>query len=196
MSSAVFPDLPGLTWTITRTPIWKTLKQTVASGLENRVGLWSLPQWQWTLIYEFLRSSAAFGELQSLVGFFNARQGSYDTFLFRDPSDCSVTGQQIGIGDGTTASFQLVRSFGGFTEPVKEVNGTPVVYANGVAVSGWAVGNTGIVTFDSAPASGAVVSADINYYWRVRFVDDQYDFDNFMYQLWECKKLQLISVKS
>ena len=41
-----------------------------------------------------------------------------------------------------------------------------------------------------------IISADFTYYFRCRFVDDKYDFENFMFRLWELKKLAFISVRS
>ena len=55
---------------------------------------------------------------------------------------------------------------------------------------------TGLVTFNTAPASGLTITADYSYYFRCRFIDDSYAFENFMFQLWQLKKLTFISVRS
>lgn len=39
-------------------------------------------------------------------------------FQFVDPNDNAVVAQPVATGDGGTTVFQLVRTFGGFTEPV------------------------------------------------------------------------------
>ena len=54
---------------------------------------------------------------------------------------------------------------------------------------------TGIVTFAAPPPYGRVIAADFSYYFRCRFTDDSYDFNNFMLRLWELKKLTFISVR-
>ena len=120
MSDTQFPNLSGLSWDVARTPTFRTLTQTSASGLELRAAFWSRPRWQWSLSYDLLRADAT-ADLQTLAGFFLARQGSCDSFLYTDPNDKAVTGQAIGTGDGTTTAFQLVRSFGGYLEPVTAV---------------------------------------------------------------------------
>lgn len=196
MGTAIFPTLKGLEWPATRTPIFKTLAQQSASGDEVRASLWSLPRWQWTLSFNFLRDNSN-NEFRTLVGFFLARRGSFDSFLFDDLTDESVVGQPIGTGDGSTTSFQLVRSFQGFTEPVFNTKGTSTIYKNGVVVpsANWSV-TTGVLTFTAAPASGAVITGDFGYRWPVRFVSDQYDFGYFMDKLWEQKQLDFISVKN
>lgn len=193
MSTEVFPILAGLEYPVVRTPIFRTLIQETASGNETRAALQTYPRWKWTLSFNFLRDDAH-DEFRTLVAFFLARQGSYDSFLFYDADDNAVTGQPIAHGDGSTKGFQLVRSLGGFTEPVLH----PVfltVYVNAVPNTNWSYSGPGFITFAAAPASGAVITADLSHLWPVRFVADQYDFAKFMNRLWEQKKLDLISLK-
>jgi len=195
MSNAVFPALPGLKWDIKKTPEFSTCVQTSASGKENVTAYWSYPRWQFELSYELLRDTGV-SELKTLMGFFLQRQGRFDSFLFNDTSDNSITGQQIGVGDGSATRFQLVRTLGGFVEPMKAINGTPTIYLAGIAqASGWSVDSSGIVTFSTAPGTGVSITADFTYYFRCRFLQDTSEFSQFMYQLWENKKVQFKSIK-
>lgn len=118
MSNDVFPTLPGLKWGTNKQPIWATKVLTAASGRETRGSFQSFPRWRFTLSYEFLRAGGGFSELQHLVGFFNQRMGSFDSFLYRDPNDYLVTDQELGTGDGSRVEYRLVRTLGGFVEPV------------------------------------------------------------------------------
>lgn len=118
MSNDVFPMLPGLKWGTNKQPIWATKVLTAASGRETRGSFQSYPRWKFTLSYEFLRAGGGFSELQQLVGFFNQRMGSFDSFLYRDPNDYQVTDQALGTGDGSRVEYRLVRTLGGFVEPV------------------------------------------------------------------------------
>jgi len=118
MSNQTYPVLPGLDFGTVRTPVWKTEILTAASDRETRGTYVTYPRWKFTLKYEFLRGAAAYAELQTLVGFFNQMGGSFDNFLFRDPSDYTVSAQAIGLGDGSNKDFRLVRARGGFVEPV------------------------------------------------------------------------------
>lgn len=196
MSDAIYPTLPGLTWSFIRTPIWKTTIQTTQSGRELRAANMSYPVYKYTLTYDVLRSGAGFTELQTLIAFFNARSGSYDSFLFSDPDDGTVTGQLFGTGDGVTKAFQLVKAFGGYTEPVIAVNTITQVTVAGTATAAYTVNNdTGILTFTTAPASGAALGWTGSFYYRCRFVADTYDFEKFMQNLWLLQKVDFQSVK-
>jgi uncharacterized protein (TIGR02217 family) len=197
MSDSVFPSLPGLTWGTTKTPEWKTIVQESVSGKELAASLMTYPRWTYTLSYEFLRSGAQ-AELQTLVGFFNARRGKFDDFLYTDPDDNAVTAQQFGTGDGTSTVFSLVRTYGGFTEPVQNLNSAPSIYVNGVLktlTTDYTISSLGVVTFVNAPASSAALTWSGTYYWRVRFLQDSSEFTNFMQQLYSAKKISFKTVK-
>lgn len=195
MGNSVFPVLPGLAWNVLKTPQWSTQIQRAKSGRELRASLFTRPLWSIRMSYELLRSGAQ-QELQQLVGFFNARQGSFDSFLYADPDDNAVTQAMFGTGDSSTKQFQLLRPYGGFVEPVAALQAAPIIFVNGVQSAGATADvNTGIVSFTAAPAVGAALTWTGSYYWRMRFVKDSIDFNQFMKQLWEAKTVELISVK-
>ena len=73
------------------------------------------------------------------MGFFLQLQGQFGTFLYTDPDDNTVTGQAFATGDGSTTSFTIERSLGGFLEPVGWVTSIANVYLNGAAQSGSAL---------------------------------------------------------
>lgn len=202
MSTQVFPSLPGLGFTWIRRPVWSTLKQRSVSGKRSALALWSYPLYEWELTYEFIRSSAGFPEWQQLQAFFNARSGAFDTFLLTDPDDNSVTDQAIGTGDGVVTDFQLVRTLGGYVEPILAPNLITNIKAAGVTVNpadytvnNWGTTTPGLVVFDSPPANGAALTATYSYYFPVEFVDDSLDFEKFMNQLWELQGVNLRSIK-
>lgn len=196
MSQAVFPALAGLAWNITKSPGWNTKVQRSDGGKELRASFYSEPLWRWVLQYEVLRAATAFTELQTLMGFYNARQGMFDSFLFSDPDDNAVTAESFGTGDGVTTAFQLKRAIGGFAENVFDLNGTPSIYKNAVfQSSGYTVSASGLVTFASAPANGVLLTWTGGYYWRVRFDQDSAEFNKFSVALWDMKQLAFVSVK-
>lgn len=141
MSNDVFPALPGLMWGTTRTPIWATKVLTASSGRELRASFQSYPRYRYLMKYEFLRERGGHAELQSLLGFFNQMGGSLDSFLFQDDSDYTATDQALGVGDGTTSEFRLVREYGGFVEPVLAPNDIWMYLDRGVALGKWRVAN-------------------------------------------------------
>ncbi len=196
MSNAIFPALAGLEYPVVRTPIFKTLTQQSSSGEENRVALWTSPRWQWTLSFNFLRDGAN-NEFRTLVAFFLERRGSYDSFLFSDPDDNSISGQTLGTGDGTTTSFQLIRNFGGYIEPVLAPDSSNIaVSVGGSPTTAYNLETGGVVQFTTPPPAGAAVTATFGYFWPCRFLADQVDFSKFMNRLWEQKKLDFISLKN
>ena len=203
----IFPALPGLAWSVSKSPTFQTRIQRAVSGRELRALDYPYPLWQFTLVFDFLRDNPAAGydELRTLMGFFMRCQGAFGTFLFQDPSDDRISGQQIGTGDTLRTGFQLQRTMGktlpggGFLEPIVAPNVVSAVYFNGIVQdpAGYSVDPmTGVVTFNVAPGSGITITADYSYYFRCRFVDDSYAFENFMSQLWQLKKLTFISVRS
>lgn len=198
MSNAVFPTLIGLEWNIERTPIWNNLLLESASGKDATLALWSFPKYQYKLSYAFL-NDATTTDLKTIIGFFNSRLARYDSWLYQDPGDqTSATQQNIGTGNGSNKAFQLVRVYGGFVEPIQNVNGNPLIYVNGVLktlTTDYTVGPTGIITFVSAPGNGLAVTATFNFYWRCRFLQDQTTFNEFMANLWENKSLEFKTVK-
>jgi uncharacterized protein (TIGR02217 family) len=205
--TAIFPALPGLGWSVTKTPRFAGRIQQAVSGREVRVLDQPYPIWTWTLTYSLLRDKwdtrgtgglgSGFDELRTIAGFFLARQGTFQPFLFDDPTDNTVAAQLIGTGNSTTTAFQLARSMGGFAEPMTAPNSVAAIHFNGVhqdPASYTVDAETGQVTFTAAPPAGQIITADFTYRFRVRFADDSAEFENFMYQLWQLRQIKLQSV--
>lgn len=204
MSSQVFPSLPGLAFPVKRTPVWQSRVQTSVSGKRTRLTDWSFPRWKWELTYDFLLQGTSGGstrtDFANLAGFFNARQGMFDPFLYTDADDNSASNQGLGIGDGSTVAFQLVRSFGGFVEPIYAPNAVSQVTLNGTPTSAytlnsWGAPNPGTIVFNSAPGAGVTIAASFTFYFPVTFNEDSMDFEKFMAALYLAKKVTFESVK-
>ncbi len=193
MSDAIFPSMPGIKWGSTKTPIWSTKVQKTASGRELRAAYYSYPVWKFSLSYEVLRANAL-AELQTMVGFFNARQGSFDSFLYEDPEDSAVVNQGFGAVIAGQTKYQLVRAIGGNTEPITAPKGTPAISVGGVtktAGTDYTVNNsTGVVTFLTPITAGQQLTWTGGFYFRVRFLQDSVDFERFLHQLWSLKKIE------
>lgn len=198
------PSLPGLSWSRHKKPGFSTRVASHVSGREVRVALMSYPLYEFEAVYNGLASSAtpAFAglgaaSLQSLMGFFLQLQGQFGTFLYTDPDDNTIAAQAFASGDGTTTSFTMMRTLGGFLEPVGWVTSVPNVYLNGVAQSAgsYSLAAPNTLTFSSAPGSGLTVSADFSYAFNCRFLDDRMDFEEFMSNLWRLDSMKFRSVK-
>lgn len=198
MGNAVFPTLPGLAWNVGKRPQFKTIAHRAVSGKEARASLMAYPLWTFRLPFEVLRDGLQGNDFDTLLGFVLARKGSFDSFLYADPSDPGVTGQQFGTGDGTTTQFQLVRTlgYGGhtFIEPVQNVLAVTDISDAGSTVSpaNYSIGTTGVVTFTAPPVSGHALTWTGTYYYRCRFLEDEHDFNQMMKDLWELKKLEFV----
>lgn len=198
MGNAVFPSLAGIGWNIHRRTMFNNSRPRAVSGREVAFSYQVYPLYEFELNYEFLRAGSQV-ELQTIAGFFESRQGSFDSFLFTDWLDNGVTDMQFGTGDGTTTQFQLTRAFGagGFTyaAPVQNVNTLTNIKKAGVTqtlTTHYTISATGLVTFVTAPAAAAALTWSGTFYYRCRFKDDIMDLQNFMYQLWDLGQVVLI----
>lgn len=224
MSNLLFPKIRGLGWSITKNPTFSTDIQSSLAGREVRIQNYQNPIWEFTLAYEYLLNDPKFRDdseqtpLETLVGFFLARGGQFDDFLLNETDltqrleDSVYSGQPIGTGDGVTTAFQLVRNFGGFLEVCQNpANQSATVYVNGVKKTQGTdyIVALGLVTFTAAPAASAAITADFVFLHRVRFdigtsrssasassgTREGIEFSNFYFNLYECKEVQLISVR-
>ncbi|HFC3036785.1 TPA: DUF2460 domain-containing protein [Neisseria gonorrhoeae] len=198
MGNAVFPTFPGLKWGRKKTAVWSTGTQKSASGREFRTAYYTYPQWRFSLSFEVLRTKASVNELEKLAGFFNARKGSFESFLYEDPADNAVTDQPVGNTVQGVARYQLVRSMGGFIEPVSAVKERPAVKVGGTALAygrDYTVTDKGVLVFNTPQPPGRPITWTGGFYFRVRFTSDTVDFENVLGSLWAAKKIEFMSVK-
>ena len=189
----VFPSLVGLKFDRKKSPTFSTqIKQSI-NGYETRTANMAFPIWKFELDFEFLRENAPINELRALAGFYLQAKGAFETWLFTDPSDNKVTNQMFAVGDGISKSFQLVRNFGGFIDLIQAPNEITVTI-NGIPTTAYTK-NKGVITFTNAPASGTSIAWNGTFYFPCRFEEDNMEFNNFMHQLWEAKKVAFRSVK-
>lgn len=110
--------------------------------------------------------------------------------------------QQIGMGDGTTTNFALVKAYGSGPETylrriVKPVANTIRVALNGAEqFTGWAADvTTGIVSFDAAPDAGVTITAGFEFDTPVRFDADMLDVTLDLERLGSITAIPLIEVR-
>lgn len=201
MSSLVFPAPSvqqfGVAWPIRKTPVWNTIVQKPASGRgELRIALQNYPRWQFDLDVSYLKGDATLptSYFATLVGFYLQAQGQCADWLYTDPYDNRINGDQFGTGDGTTVAFQLFRQLGGFADIIQNLNGAPAIFVAGVNTTPASISATGLVTFSAAPANGAALTWYGNFYYRCRFSEDSISLQEDLYQIWSCNGLKFISV--
>ncbi len=157
-------------------PMRRTDIVNLSNGREQRNQRWQSSR----RAYDIGTGIKSLADLYDVLAFFEARRGQLYGFRFRDPLDglsarphaaISPTDQEIGRGDGETATFQLVKTYaddgGSWTRVIeKPVEGTVVMAIDGVGGGvGVDVANdafsvesaTGRVTFapDHIPPPGA-----------------------------------------
>ena len=193
MSDEYLPSLPGLSWSVFKKPKFNTAVQTSASQSELRASFSATPIYEYSLTYDVIRDTAAHDELRTMAGFFMARRGRFDSFLFNDSSDNAATDQLFGVGDGLEVEFQLVRSYGGFTEKV--ANGLTItqVTVDNSPTTAYTVSPTGLVTMNSAAGAGQLLRWSGTYAYRCRFKADLAEFENFMRNLWSNKAVEFLA---
>lgn len=219
MGNVIIPNFLGFGFPVIKRPVFSTIVLTSTAGQETRIPEYPVPRLQFTIPVNHLRMST--NDFQKLWGLYVAGLGPWESLLYWDPTDnytaaaspfgVGAGNNLVATGDGTTTSFQLTRILGSSVSPLYDINGVTVsgsgvqappstavvVYLNGVnSPSGWTVSATGLLTFASAPGSGVTVSVDFAYFWRVRFMDDGLDFEQFMASIYKLGKLVLIQVSS
>jgi uncharacterized protein (TIGR02217 family) len=159
----------------------------LASGAESRNARWAGSRRRWELGGAPMRADAAY----ELAAFFEARRGRMHGFRFRDPLDwkscmpspaIAATDQALGVGDAEATQFQLTRRYssGGAIHErriAKPVEASVLVAIDGTATSAFTVDwSAGVVTLESAPAEGAVLTAGFEFDVPVRFDSDRLEF--------------------
>lgn len=189
---------PDISYGASGGPGYSTTVVTMVSGHERRNANWAEARGRWNVAHGLKKRE----QVAELIAFFRARKGRAYGFRFKDWTDYHAFAQLIGIGDGTTKTFQLVKRYasGGEIEMrvvAKPVAGTVRVYRDGVeAASGWTVDTaTGLVTFTSAPASGVQVTADFEFDVPARFDSDQMDITIETYQLGSWGQIIIVEIR-
>ena len=209
-----YPQLIGLGYSVKRRHIGATSIGTAAGGGEVRIGFFQYPLYEFDLTYEVLadtqtENSTTASDIRTMIGFYDSCYQNLLAFQFLCPEDNAVTAQTIGTGDGSTTVFTLQRVFGasgyGVLAPIGMLNTSkPLnVYVNGTLKTlttdytvNTSVPNNNFITFTSAPAESAVVSVDMQYYYWMRFLEPNIDWEEFLYQRWRTDKITLRSLRN
>lgn len=182
-------------------PRWSTSITHSDSGAEQANQRWEHPLSRYTLPQAFRDHNV----YEAVRDHWLITRGPLRSFPFRDPLDfasvaltrpnvvpgITLTDQVIGTGDGITVAFQLQKTYtrGGqsYTRTVVHpvVSTVKVSINNADPLTGgspnpWTVDRlTGVVTFTTPPAPGAVVRAGYLYDVEVRFESDE-SFDGLL----------------
>lgn len=154
-------------------------------------------------------------DLHDVIAFFEERRGRLYGFRWHDRTDgksCppqdtpEPTDQLIGEGDGTTAAFQLIKTYGQSFAPyartiTKPVEGTVLVALDSVAqteTTDFIVDTTtGIVTFvpGKEPGVGVQVTAGFEFDVPVRFDTDELKIDMTSFEAGQIQNIPVVEVR-
>ncbi|MDE2562082.1 MAG: DUF2460 domain-containing protein [Sphingomonadales bacterium] len=199
----LFPLALGRQATVT--PEFSTSVTITASGFERRNSLWADARLRFD-VGPGIRSEAELGEL---IAFFRARRGQARGFRLRDPSDFSsnaMTGtpgpldQLIGVGDGATARFDLVKLYGtGDAVQRRRVTRPQAdslrVSLDGVETTAYTLDPLGVIVFTAAPTANAAVRAGFLFDVPVRFAEDTLDIAGTVFAAGEAPSVPLVELR-
>jgi uncharacterized protein (TIGR02217 family) len=180
----------------------------LASGAEERNASWANSRRRYDVAYGIRRAD----DLAAVVAFFEARNGRLHGFRFKDwvdfksclPSQSpGPTNQPIGTGNGAATLFQLLKRYTSGAQSwtraiTKPVAGTVTIALNGTPQpSGWSVSTaTGLVTFTTAPAAGAAITAGFEFDVPVRFDSDTLDVTLDLERLGSITSIPLVEIRT
>jgi uncharacterized protein (TIGR02217 family) len=164
----------------------------LGSGREERNARWADSRRSYNAGYGI----KSLDDLHAVIAFFEERRGRLYGFRWRDHADwksCtpekspSATDQDIGIGNGTRATFPLIKTYGRTFAPwaraiTKPTTGTVLIaVANVIQPASHVTVNasTGVVTFTAGhiPPAGIQVTAGYEFDVPVRFDTDRLDIN-------------------
>ena len=188
-------------------PERKTEIVTLGSGFEERNAVWANSRRHYDVGY----GVKTLDDLHAVIAFFEARLGRLTGFRFKDFADfkscapnAAVTplDQTIGIGDGTTTQFPLIRTYtsgpSNWVRTIhKSVAGTVRVAVAGVEqTSGITIDDTtGLIGFDSPPANGAAITAGFEFDTPVRFDTDSLAINLSNFAAGEIPSIPLVEIR-
>jgi uncharacterized protein (TIGR02217 family) len=182
---------------------------TISNGHEERNAPWA---------HSKRRYDAGFGlrsldDIEVMIAFFEARFGQLYGFRWKDWSDyrsakpsseLSSTNQRLGVGDGITTTFPLVKTYvsgeQSYMRPItKPVAGTVLCALDGVQMQDGADysidATTGIVSFMAAPPEGVEVTAGFEFDVPVRFDTDRIQTSVASFKAGEVPAVPIVEVR-
>jgi hypothetical protein len=186
MSNLVFPStLNGYVWDSKKKPVFNNITHKPATGRDIRIALYDQPVYEFLLSNEWLTKA----NKDTLMGFFLARRGSFDSFLYGD-EDCVISNQWFATGNGVATTFHLLKATAWAVEIVNNVVGVPLIYLDNVLLTSgthYTISATGLVTFMTAPTGALTWTGAV--YYRCVFMEDSLEYNQFANRLYDCSEI-------
>ncbi len=200
---------PSLSFGSVGGPERRTEVVTLANGYEERNTPWAHSRRR----YDAGVSMRSLDDIDTLIAFFEARQGQLYGFRWKDwadykscqPSADPARGDQLlGWGDGTTTEFQLIKTYQSGTFSYARPIQKPVAGSVKIGLQGDALVETvhyevdltsGIVRFFTAPAEGADITAGFEFDVPVRFDTDRVQTSVASFQAGDMPSVPVVEVR-
>jgi len=222
MSIAILSGFPiAMSSGLKKSPVFSSIVQRPAAGKGVvAASLQPYPTWSFGFDADKIQGSEAAlsSVLSAFMGLHAVSQGRTFPFLFLDPQDSTVTqgtsamlnvtsgaATPMGtVGDGVSTQFQIARVLGGGSlivtngvgyDIIQNVKGSINVYVNGALTSLYSISSTGVITFNTAPANGALLTWAGSFYFYCRFMKDDMDYTRVFTQnsgtdLWDIGSIE------
>jgi uncharacterized protein (TIGR02217 family) len=205
----LFP--PAVSFGATGGPERRNEIVALTSGREKRNARFSQSRYH----YDAGTGVKSLDDLHDVVAFFEARRGSLHAFRFREPfhrKSCrptetpSALDQSIGIGDGATDRFPLVKVYGTGDDAYRRLVMKPVASTLRVAVSGVELSAPAAFAFDDAtgeivfaagavPGNGLAVTCGYEFDVPVRFDTERLSISLKAFKAGQIPSIPLIEVQ-
>lgn len=183
----------------------------LGSGHEERNSRWADSRRSYNAGY----GVRSLDDLYAVIEFFEERRGRLHAFRWRDHADwksCppgqtpAASDIQIGTGDGTTDTFQLVKQYGSAHAPYVRTISKPVAATVRIAVGGQEQSTPDHFTINAAngqvqfaaghvPGNGAVITAGFEFDVPVRFDTDKLEVSISGFQHGAIPQIPIVEVR-
>lgn len=209
MALPVFPltQVRGVAWSVVKRPIYNTIEQQSVNGRKIRIAQWVAPLWEfdftWTVLSDNtyvlpIKQGNTYTDYVTFLSWALSQYGKGLDFVYQ-PEDSVQT--LVTLAPDANGNAQVVHYIGDFAEPVQEVNGTNIlVYFNGTLQVSPTIGQPSSIApylgyvVQNCPV-GQTVQVSYTYYYRCQLSEDKYDFEEFMFGLYELKKMTIQQVR-
>lgn len=167
-------------WSTEVAESWEITEQESASGKRRAITSQTLPAWKFTLSFPALSKE----EANTILAFYSRVKGSLIPFYYKDAEYYHC--DNMTLAQNTDGSYQLTANLKTIQEPCYYADNL-TVYVDGVAqsIADYTL-DRGAVVFNTAPASGAKVTATYDYYWKVVFSKSTLTVKQKFKNLFEC----------
>jgi len=182
---------------------------TLANGFEERNTPWAQSRRR----YDAGVGLRSLDDIETLIGFFEARRGQLFGFRWKDWSDykssrpsqeAEYTDQVIAIGDGASVAYPLYKTYRSgeaeYPRPItKPVRGSVRIGVQGDELREgihWEVDTaTGVVTFENPPLQDVEITAGFEFDVPVRFDTDRITTSVASFQAGEVPNVPVVEVR-